>query len=188
MHCACLLVYLRSPTLHDKKPHQPCLPRPPQARLSVAEVRQAGGQAEREVCGDTILMVAVRREGQTRDANPPQSSRLADHEHRFLIRRTQSGLRRIGGPTRPIHPFIEPSSRASGGDPHHRGTSVELQDLNASRPPLPARATNKEKPAVLVTSLPPVLCWLCPEVGGRVDASHPRRCVHAGWGRSPLYL
>ena len=65
---------------------------------------------------------------------------------------------------------------------------MELQDPNASQPPLPARAANKGKAAVLVTSLPPVpstrpvLCWLCPEVGGRVDADHPRRCVHGRVG------
>ena len=58
-----------------RHPTNPVSPDPPKARLSVAEVRQAGGQAgrpggqaEREECGDTILMVAVRREGQTRDA------------------------------------------------------------------------------------------------------------------------
>ena len=74
MHCACLLVYLRPPTLHDKTPHQPCLPRPPQARLSVARGkagrggRRAGRQARgagREGRGGTILLVAGRRERQT---------------------------------------------------------------------------------------------------------------------------
>ena len=46
--------------------------------------RQAGRQARgagKEGGRDTILMVAARREGQTRDANPPQSIR---HHHHTL--------------------------------------------------------------------------------------------------------
>ena len=82
----------------------------------------------------------ARAEGQTRDANPPQSSRLADHEHRFLIRRTQSGLRRI------IIDLHRAKQQGLGGDPYHRGTSVELQDPNASQPPLPARLQTRKKP------------------------------------------
>ena len=78
MHCACLLVYLRRPTLHDKTPHQPCLPRPPpskavggRGKAGRGAGRQAGRQARgagREGGRDTILVVAVRREGQTNQA------------------------------------------------------------------------------------------------------------------------
>ena len=135
-------IYLRPPTLHDKTPHyQPCLPRPPQARLSVAEVRQPGGQASRQAGpvswqrGKEGHGPVGRREarGRDRDANPRQSSRLADHEHRILIGRAhRSQTDRCPDPPTPI---IEPSSsRASGGGgggggAYHRGTSVELQDL-----------------------------------------------------------
>ena len=78
MHCACLLVYLRRPTLHDKTPHQPCLPRPPpskavggRGKAGRGAGRQAGRQARgagREGGRDTILMGAVRREGQINQA------------------------------------------------------------------------------------------------------------------------
>ena len=44
---ACLLVYLRRPTLHDKTPHQPCLPRPPPSK-AVGGRGKAGRGAGRQ--------------------------------------------------------------------------------------------------------------------------------------------
>ena len=127
-------------------------------------------------------MVAVRREGQTRDANPPQSSRLADHEHRFLIRRTQSGLRRI------IIDLHRAKQQGLGGG------SIPQSDLRGIAGPEcltaspPSTATNKEKAAVLVTSLPPVLCWLCPEAQEVLMLTTLGGAFMTGWGRSPLDL
>ena len=65
---------------------------------------------------------------------------------------------------------------------------MELQDPNASRPPLPTRTANKEKAAVLVTSLPPVLCWLCPEAREVLMLTTLGGVSMSGWGRSPLDL
>ena len=130
------------PPSMTRHPTNPGSPDPPKQGCRREEVRQAGGQAGRQAGPgsrqggeDTILMVALRREGQTilAQTHPGQSSRLAGHEHRFLIRRTQSGLRRI------IIDLHRAKQQGLGGDPYHRGTSVELQDPDASQPPLPAR-------------------------------------------------
>ena len=55
MHCACPLVYLRPPTLHDKTPHQPCLPRPPPSK-AVGGRGKAGRGAGRLTSQSSLLI------------------------------------------------------------------------------------------------------------------------------------
>ena len=41
---------------------------------------------------------------------------------------------------------------------------------------------------MLVTSLPPVLCWMCPEAQEVLMLTTLGGAFMAGWGRSPLDL
>ena len=115
------------PSMTRHHPTNPFSPEPPKqgnvgGRGKAARgAGRPGEQAEREEWRDTILLVAVRQEGQRRKPTRQSSRLIADQEHRILIRWAQSGLRRAGllrspGPPTPIiKPSSQPGRERGGG-------------------------------------------------------------------------
>ena len=174
-----------------RHPTNPISPQNPPSRADVGGRGKVGRGAGSEGRMEGHDPAGCREAGRTGQRRKPtqikQASRPGTQDlHRMGPNQVLDGP---GYAPRPAYSHHQEPSQPgrTGGDPNH-GPRRDLCGM-AGPCPLPARTANKEKAAVLVASLPPVLCWLCPEVGGRVNACHPRhQCVHGGWGRSPLDL
>ena len=133
-----------------------------------------------------------------------RKSRLGRYEHRFLIR---GPIQVLDGPVDGVpdaaysHHQVHRRQDYRGG-PDQGGTPPWDYRTRTPHSPPPSRGSAHRcwgpmYTAVLVASPPPdrapsgpatgVPHWLfIVEVERDVDACSPRRCVHSGWGRSPL--